>query len=871
MPGNPLHAEVTADSESYVSAVEMAKNSSERLGDQAIDTAGAMQVLQGRADEAEDEIDSAGRSATAASVRFAGLSVGAGSLTSALATLSLAAGGTTAALAALSTTLLPLSVVLGGVVGAAASLAAVFGGLGAAGVATHMQELKDAFAAAREEVMVLIDPLGDVFGPLLVDAVQAIPAAVASILEALGPLGQFRDTLAEMGETAAALIPRVTTLLFNLAERALPVLNNALNGLTAASVSNAVSRLADVFWAAYPPVADFASAVADLIGPATRLGTLLVQTLLPPLTRTIRLAGDAAGEVTAFATSSSDLVTNLRALGATLRNSVFGALSKATATWADWNQAFDGLPNQIALTGAAVAALAAGASSAIAAVGGLSGIVAGLGAAVGALTSPIALAVAAVTGLAVAWQRNLFGIQQTTKRILGAVGSVIKAGLARIQTFWQRNGDQITSTVAGAFNTVRKTIESVLTFIWSNVHKPILNRIQAFWDRHGETILRTIQQAFATIQSTIQSVLSFVESKLIRPTLSRLEALWNRHGQTLMREAGATFNHIRSVIQDFVAFVEPFVDVFLAGLEAGFKAWVAVVTTLWNTFGDEIMTAAKFAFGTISTVVGQATDTILTTIRTVLALIRGDWDQAFSLIEGLTERTFKRLTSHFRGWRSTVTSVVSGLVTGVVGLGKDLATGLYNAISGGFQDIASYIRNDAAGDLASAARSAGESAANALTSAFNRLLPDDLSIPQITVGGGSLNIPPATINIPEILGGGSKTIGGGSLGIPTQSVGGQSLDLPHLNTGGLIDEGGLAMLHAGERVVPASQVSDRGEVVVDGGADAEELAGAIERAGQSEAIVRELQQTRRAIVQLGEEFDITVEQGDGRYHPRGGR
>ena len=101
MPGNPLHAEVTADSSDYVSAVETARASSERLGDQAVDTAGALQILQGRADEVEDEVDSAGRSATTTSARFAGMTFSTSSLAGALTTLSIATAGTTTAMAAL--------------------------------------------------------------------------------------------------------------------------------------------------------------------------------------------------------------------------------------------------------------------------------------------------------------------------------------------------------------------------------------------------------------------------------------------------------------------------------------------------------------------------------------------------------------------------------------------------------------------------------------------------------------------------------------------------------------------------------------------------------------------------------------------------
>jgi len=552
-------------------------------------------------------------------------------------------------------------------------------------------------------------------------------------------------------------------------------------------------------------------------------------------------------------------------------STLLGHINNAIQAFSKWNQQSDGVAGTVGLVATALSGLAVAVASAVSYFGGMTAVIGAVGGALSLLTGPVGIAIAAIALLAGAWQTNLWNIRGHTKRIFGVVQSLIQTALSRIQAFWGQHGAAIMSTVKTVFNTVASTIRGVLTFIWSNVHQPILNRIQSLWDKHGQDILNAVGTAFTTVRKTIQSVLQFIWGNLIRPTLNRIQSLWQTHGDALTAEAQATFDHIRSVIQDFVTFAEPYVNTFLTGLRAGIEAWVTVVTALWDTFGDEIVAGLRLAFTTIELVVGQATDAMLTIIRTVLALIRGDWEQAWSIIEGYLDRTLGRIESLVKSWKETVTSVFSGLVDGVISLAQDL----YQKLIGNsifkdiFQDIASYIRNDAASDLVSAATSAANSAANALVDAFNSVLPDSLSIPSVSVGGGSLNIPSTTINIPEVLGGGSETIGGGSLNIPHERVGGQSLDLPSLDTGGLIDDPGLAMLHAGERVVPASQVSDRGEVVVDGGADAEELAGAIEQADRSEAIVRELQQTRRAIVQLGEEFDLTIETRNGsRYDPR---
>ena len=75
----------------------------------------------------------------------------------------------------------------------------------------------------------------------------------------------------------------------------------------------------------------------------------------------------------------------------------------------------------------------------------------------------------------------------------------------------------------------------------------------------------------------------------------------------------------------------------------------------------------------------------------------------------------------------------------------------------------------------------GDSIGSALRSGFNAIIPSSLSVPEITIGGGSI----------------------AGQDLPSATIGGQSLDLPQLNTGGFIEAGGLAELHAGETVVPA--------------------------------------------------------------------
>lgn len=106
--------------------------------------------------------------------------------------------------------------------------------------------------------------------------------------------------------------------------------------------------------------------------------------------------------------------------------------------------------------------------------------------------------------------------------------------------------------------------------------------------------------------------------------------------------------------------------------------------------------------------------------------------------------------------------------------------------------MASGVRQRA-GALVQGFRNMASDAASAFVSKFNEIVP------------ASVQIPSVSINIPDVLGGGSVGIGGGSI------------NLPQLDTGGRIARTGMAVVHEGERIMPAAQVRERGTQPTDGG------------------------------------------------------
>lgn len=217
---------------------------------------------------------------------------------------------------------------------------------------------------------------------------------------------------------------------------------------------------------------------------------------------------------------------------------------------------------------------------------------------------------------------------------------------------------------------------------------------------------------------------------------------------------------IKQIIQRFVTFKEDLVATIR-------EAW-ANVLSLTRTQLAEIQSAIESAMDTIQSAIESAWDTIQSTIESVMetieSVVESGWDAILSAIESALDSIVSAVETQMEDARDTVETKIQEARDKA----EEILNGLLDWITGSW---------DIAGALRSAFSDAGSAAASGFKSAFNAAIPSSVSIPSATVAG--------------------KTIGGGSM------------SLPQLDTGGYIKQDGLAMLHAGERVLPESQV-DRG-------------------------------------------------------------
>jgi hypothetical protein len=361
MPGNPLHAEVSADVGGYVSSLSRALGRTESFGDQVRQTSRALDRMGEDASKTGVRLGALSASAGASLVSLLGLSSAATGASSSLTALSVSIGVVSAALGGLVTIATPLVATLGGVVAAATGLAGAFSAVVGSGVVAfgqkraeqNQKELEQTRARIRElealqdteqgltsaqakelrqleekadkveettsvtgalgdvvsdlkaEITPLVAELGEQFIPLIEDAVAAIPRLAEDVIDALGPLDRFRAALRDFGAAAATAIPVMVGLFTDLAREALPVLRDLVAGVGDAAPS-AFQRMLDVTRQLGPLLLDLANAAAGLVPPLLEIGTKLLSVVTPAVTGLVESFGDLLGRGTEAIESIAD-------------------------------------------------------------------------------------------------------------------------------------------------------------------------------------------------------------------------------------------------------------------------------------------------------------------------------------------------------------------------------------------------------------------------------------------------------------------------------------------------------------------------------------------------------------------------------------
>jgi len=375
-----LEVEIGADTADFTAGVKSAENSLEGFDTQSLQTAASLQILQNRADEAEDEISSAGTSATTSSLSFTQLSSAAtGSSVSLSGLSSTLLVAVIPALLATSTALIPVVTALGGLatILGAIGFVGLVGGLGA--VATNGEELQGTFDEIQSTLETELQPLFDEFTEVLNTVGEAFIDIIPSLTPTEDQISQIGEGFEELGLALVDAIPPLVELATTLTTEFLPSLTDIISGVaeslpsfletlvsTFRDLSDELSSAANFAVELAPELLDMGFAMFDVVEPAVSAladtlvtavqefndldtsmqGTIAtVGSVAPVLVGLVSIVGGpitvalAAGvaavvlfndEISALADTVTDLASNaLDTLTSTISNLDFSGLSQS--------------------------------------------------------------------------------------------------------------------------------------------------------------------------------------------------------------------------------------------------------------------------------------------------------------------------------------------------------------------------------------------------------------------------------------------------------------------------------------------------------------------------------------------------------------
>lgn len=363
---------------------ESAQDDLEALRDDAVELSVAFQSTAAGADRAEDEIEEAGDAASRSAAQFAGTS---GSLFG----LGISASTAAAALVGLSAAFAAVATAAVGLLGIVAALGGAFGLLAVAGIIGNMRALKQTFAEVVPEIKAALAPLAEVLGPLLIDAVEALPALVENIVAAVGGTEQFAETAELLGETLFRLIPMVVGAMFDLARAVLPAVNAALRGLEESGRS-AFGFIGAIMSDLLPHLKALGVAIAAFLPEFIKFGRTIATVVLPALT--------------ALLTAVTPILRLFNTLPAPIKQLTIALIGLSTILGV----------NVPLAAGQAVGALQAVGVAAYSALG------------------PFGLLMGAAVALAAAFSVNFLGIRSVVKTVMNAILGWVDAAISKLNT-----------------------------------------------------------------------------------------------------------------------------------------------------------------------------------------------------------------------------------------------------------------------------------------------------------------------------------------------------------------------------------------------------------------------------------------------------
>lgn len=263
---------------------------------------------------------------------------------------------------------------------------------------------------------------------------------------------------------------------------------------------------------------------------------------------------------------------------------------------------------------------------------GQAGLVASFSALASVLTGTVTAAISPVLA-------GLASLLPVIAAVAAVIGVLIGASVA-LYAAYETNFGGVRDLINDAMATIQQTIQNGLQFI--------LN----FWATYGTQIVTTATNVF-------RSIANFVE-----PAVTELVSFVREYYAQLVEVAGPILAQLSILFQREFEKIKLLVQAALYG-----------INNFWQTHGEQIKAVVSATWTILKTVVMTAMRQIANVITLILAVINGDWSQAWASFKSILQTAVNSSVTVISALAKIIFQILKSIVLGIINAGKEF----YNA------------------------------------------------------------------------------------------------------------------------------------------------------------------------------------------------
>lgn len=238
---------------------------------------------------------------------------------------------------------------------------------------------------------------------------------------------------------------------------------------------------------------------------------------------------------------------------------------------------------------------------------------------------------------------------------------------------------------------VLPVIEDVFAFIQRNA-KPIMAGLAGallLITAPVSTVVAALVLAYAKFEG-FRNVVNSVVSFLVGTVVPAIVKFATGVGTQIANLIGF-FQSIAPQVREALGHVQAVIEVVFAVVKEIIQGTLGVLAALWRAWGDDLLAIGRAVFGTIQEVINGAMEVVTGIIRTVLAVINGDWGRAWDGIKGILAGAWDAIFGVLRGAANVVRGLVGGIVSVFGEVLRPLGNFLHTWIVTPFETVLGFV------------------------------------------------------------------------------------------------------------------------------------------------------------------------------------